>query len=341
MLTDKKTRRRKLSVEVLGILAMCLAVSVFLYLFLSMFGVVIIEEYCWQNDITPDSYLLNGAVFSVSLAVSVIFFVVLFLILFGERLAYIQRIIGGVDAMQSGELGHKLELEGNNELTQLAEAINYLSDTQKQIKEKDRRINQEKEELIRTLSHDIRTPLTSLLAYSELMISKQDPTAEEQREYALLVRRKSQQIKEITDILLDGSKRSPEHFDNARVLMEQLASEFEEALENDYSLAVDLSGCPNFQGSFDVQEMRRIFDNLISNVQKYADPAHPVRLEVRKEGQDIIIKQSNAVRKDPLQAESYHLGLISIRRIAHSYGGSTDVIQNDSFFEITVTLSEI
>lgn len=343
-MTDKKVRRRKLSHEVLGIFAICFAIAFALFWFLLHFGVGIVEEYCWQNDIPLDDnqlYRLDNTVFGISLVTSVVFFVVLFLVLFGERLSYIRTIIKGIGTLQSGDFGHKVPIEGNNELTQLAEAINYLSENEREIKDKERRLNQEKEELIRTLSHDIRTPLTSIMSYTELLSAKAVFTAEEQRAYLALVGKKTAQIKELTDILLDGGRRDVERFEDARLLMEQLAEEFEEMLEDDFRVSVDLSECSSFEGRFDVREMRRIFDNLISNVKKYADPSALVELKIFHNEGGIAVKQKNAVRQMTDSSDSYGMGINSIRRIAHNYSGSVGVKHDDATFEIIITLSDI
>ena len=343
-MTDTRKKSRKLSYEILGLFAACFAISLVLFFFLAFFGVAAVEGYCWNRDIVLDEnqlFHLDSIVFSVALAMSVGFFILLFLILFGERLAYIRTIIKGIDTLQRGEHGHQLPLEGNNELTQLAEAINYLSLTELEIKEKEKALNEEKEELIRTLSHDIRTPLTSILSYTELLADKKELSADEQKEYLALVRKKAGQIKDLTDILLDGGKREVEHFDDARLLFEQLAGEFEEVLEDNYNLIVDISDCPKFSGKFDVREMRRIFDNLISNVQKYAEPSQPVELSVVKNPNGITIKQKNTVKKNAERTDSYKMGLYSIKRIAQSYKGGAEVHLDDEKFEIIITLSEI
>ena len=339
---NKSMGKRRLSYEILGLFFVCLAVTVALYCFLAFFGVAVIQNYCWEQDILLDEdqlYHLDVVVFSASLVVSVIFFIVLFLVLFGERISYIGTIIKGIDILRQGDQAHRLPIEGNNELTRLAEEINRLSETAQAIKEKERCLQEEREELIRTLSHDIRTPLTSLISYTELYSAKTTYSQEELAEYFSLVRKKSGQIRDLTDILLDGGKRDVIDLEDARLLMTQLVGEFEEALEETFSLSVDLSGCPAFSGAFDVGEMRRLFDNLISNVQKYADPQQTVMLNVMKTEQGLVIRQKNMVRRLPKQTESYRMGLHSIRRIAQNYGGSITIHQDDTEFEIVITLS--
>lgn len=343
-MTEKAKKRGKLSYEILGIFAFCLAVTLALYFFLVFFGIGVAEEFCFENGITLDEeglYRLDNAVLSVSLAVSVVFFIILFLALFGEKLAYIVTIINGVETLRRGEPGYRLPLKGNNELTELARAINYLSETEQAIKEKERALGEEKEALIRALSHDIRTPLTSIISYTELMAAKEAPTAEEQGAYLALVEKKAWQIKGITEILLDGGKRNTERFDDARLLIEQLAGEFCGALEESFTLSVDISACHAFSGEFDVREMLRIFDNLISNIQKYAAPEKAVELNIYKDESGLHIRQKNAVKKNAERAESHRMGLYSIKRIAQNYGGGAEVRQIEDEFEIIITLSNL
>ncbi|MBR2908032.1 MAG: HAMP domain-containing histidine kinase [Clostridia bacterium] len=347
-MTDQTKKRRKLSAEILAIFALCFSISLVLYFLLTYFGGGLIEEYCFYNDIYLDefeTYRLDSMVLNGSLVVCVCFFIILFFALFGERLAYIRTITRGVDAMQRGSYGQRVVLKGNNELTQLAEAVNYLSETEERIKAKERKLNEEKEELIRTLSHDIRTPLTSIMSYTELLQARLSLTPEEQKEYLALVSKKTAEIKALTDILLDGGKRSVEYFEDARLLIEQLAEEFEETLEEtsgeQYRISVTLSPLPAFSGSFDIREMRRIFSNLISNIQKYADPSRVVSLSVSKTDAGLVIRQKNGVKKEKTPTESHQMGINSIRRIAHNYGGTVERIEDGDNFEIVITLSDL
>ena len=343
-MTDKIKKRRKLTYEILWLVCLCIALSMLLYVFVTTFGIALIEDYCFQNDIVMDEfdwYDVNNTVRGVGFAVCAVFFTVMFFALFGERLAYVRKITAGIDALKDGNYGHQVEIRGNNELTGLAEAVNYLSESECKIKEKEKKLNEEKEELIRTLSHDIRTPLTSIMSYTELLASKEYLTAEQQREYLSLVSKKTAQIKELTDILLDGGHRVPEHFEDARLLFEQLADEFESELEDDFDLITELSFDTDFSGNFDVGEMRRIFDNLISNIRKYADFTDTVDLIIFKKDEGVVIRQRNRTVKDKQPSESYRMGLYSIRRIAQNYGGTVEISEIDGIFEIIITLSNI
>ena len=344
MLTEKRGKRRKLAHEILGLVCLCFVLSLLLYLFITTVGRGLVEEYCFQNDIIMDEldwYDVDNTLRGAGFAISAIFFTVMFFALFGERLAYVRKITAGVDILRDGNYGKQVELRGNNELTELAEAVNYLSESEKKLKEKEKRLYEEREELIRTLSHDIRTPLTSIMSYTELLGKKETLTVDEQKEYLFLVSKKTEQIKKLTDILLDGGHREPEYFEDARLLFEQLADEFESELEDRFQISSELSFVTAFSGNFDVGDLRRIFDNIISNIKKYAEPAEIVELVISKTDTGVAIRQMNSVIKNKKTSESYKMGLYSIRRIAQNYGGTVEVRDENEKYEILITLSNI
>jgi len=336
-------KRRKLAYEILGLIAVSALFSALLFLLLSWTAVAIVESYCFHNDIvmTEFDWLdVDRWVFSLSEVLSAGGFSLLFLMLLNDRMTYIRTITAGIDALRMGQTDCTLPLEGRNELTQLADAINYMSATQKQLREKELSLAREKEQFIRTLSHDIRTPLTSILAYAEYLAAENNLSVEEQKTHLQMIRKKAEQIRDLTALLLDSDKRNPEHFDDAHLLMEQLAAEFEETLEERFTVHTDLSRCPSFAGTFDVQELRRIFDNLSSNVHKYADPSRPVFLCLCADSNGLCIQQSNHIAAESGQQDSYKLGINSIRRIAQNYGGTVSVRKEPDNFSITITLSD-
>ena len=338
-MTRKNRKPRKLAHELLGLIAISALVAVVLFLILSTLAGMVAEEYCFQNDIymTEFDWMdVDRWIFTASTLISVASFSILFLLMLSDRMDYIRTITRGIDALGRGE-SCALPLKGNNELTALAAAVHEMSAAQQQIREKEAAIMAEKEQFVRAMSHDIRTPLTSVLAYSEYLATEEVPP-EQQKAHLQMIRKKAEQIRDLTDLLLDGSKRNPEHFDDAHLLMQQLAAEFEEGLE-DFLLEMDLDRCDAFAASFDVQELRRIFDNLSSNIQKYADPARPVRLKICTEEKALCIHQQNAVRANPTATDSYGLGLQSIRRIAQFYDGQVRVEQTAGQYAITIVLT--
>lgn len=335
-------KRRKFAHEILILAGFCALCALVLFLLLTNIATTVAEVYCFENDVPMTEFdwmKVDRWIFSLGSLFSVALFCVLFLSKLGERLRYIRVITRGIDAMRSGEPGAPIPLEGNNELTELAQAIHYMNEARQELLEKERALAREKDRLIHSLSHDIRTPLTSILSYSEYLAEENTLSPEERQTYLGLIRRKAQQIRDLTDILLDGANRNPEHFPDGRLLLTQLAAEFEQDLEDSFAVQTDFSHCPPFAGDFDVGELRRIFDNLSSNVQKYADPAAPVSLTVTVRDGTLVLCQGNAVLAAAAPAESRNLGIPGIRRIAQYYGGSVETMVENDLFSITIRLN--
>lgn len=327
---------KKLSHEILGLIGLCAGISLVLFLILSGLATAIAESCIFQHDIPMTEFDwmdVDRWIFGVSAFLSCCSFACLFLILLKDRIAYIRTLTDGIDKLQDPAAGVSIPLEGNNELTALARAINEMSQVRQQLRQKEQTLAEEKEQLVRSLSHDIRTPLTAILAYSELLSQQ---TEGQQRNQLNTIRSKAEQIRDLTAVLLDGTRRNLEQFDDGNLLMEQISAEFEEELEDQYSVITDFENCPAFSARMDVQELRRIFDNLASNIRKYADPAHPVCLTVEYKNGMLQIQQSNTILPQNDQEESYGIGLNSIRRIVQGYGGSVNVEETEGQFRISI-----
>ena len=293
MLTNENGRKTKrLSREILGLLLITAVIALFFWGFLYLTANSISETYFTERNLQPSEgqwLTLRAWIRSVSLLSTVILFLVLFLFLLGQKLAYLREIIQGVDALRTHRLEDTIPLREANELTELAEHINFLSETERRLR---------------------------------------------QQETAL----QAAQMKDMTDRLLEGSKRNVEPVENGRLLMEQLAGEWEEILEDSFSCEISMENCTDFRAEWDMQEILRIFDNLSSNVEKYADSGHPVLLQMDRGVDTLRILQKNAVRQTAQKIESNQIGLESIRRITAGYGGAVTVSLDEKQFQIEITL---
>ena len=163
----------------------------------------------------------------------------------------------------------------------------------------------------------------------------------EVRAYVDFMIRKADQMKELSGQLLENCKHNTERIEDGRLLMEQLAWEWEEQLEDRFDVRVDLAGCPSFSGEMDIREFQRIFDNLYSNVLKYADESMPVELIVNKDEGRLCILEKNKKKKNISHVESHQIGLLSMKAIAGNYGGSVKVKEDMDFYEIRILLLEV
>ncbi len=334
-------KRKKLKTELVELICASFLISAFFYLFLSYTSESLADTYLSANGIVLDLAtrdVLTAWMKTICFFACIIIFIVIFLVLFGQKIAYLLTIIDGIERLREAEMDFEIALEGNDELTQLAESINFLSRSQRELQEKEQAFHAEREELIHSLSHDIRTPLTSILSYSEYMESRDTLTEENFREYLGLVRKKAEQIKTLSELLLGKERRKPEKVENGLLFLEQLAAEWSDGLEEGFACQTDLSQCQNFQAYLDINEMKRIFDNLLSNVEKYADPADRVSLLIGTKDGLLTLIQRNKKSKIPHQGESLKLGLKSIQGIARAYGGSMEIKEDADNFEITIQI---
>ena len=215
-----------------------------------------------------------------------------------------------------------------------------------------------KTELITNVSHDIKTPLTSIISYVDLL-SKEEIENEKAREYIEVLQRQSARLKKLTDDLVEASKASsgalPVTIESCDlgVMLEQTAGEYGERLaEKGLTLVVRKP-----EGSVpvraDARHTQRIFDNLMNNILKYALPGTRVYLELAAEdgGAAVIFRNTSSreivqspeelterfVRGDAARSsEGSGLGLSIARSLAELQGGSLAVTVDGDLFKVTL-----
>lgn len=336
--------RERFSHEILGFLGIAFAISVFLFGFLYLTASSLAEIYF--EKIYPSSYkseleAISVWIRSISLLSASLFFVILFSVLLGQKVSYLREIIRGVEALRIHRMDYKVLVEGNDELSELAQSINYLCETERKLLEREKQMSEGGNRLIRALSHDIRTPLTSMLSYTQYLKEKREFTQEEMNEYLDMMYKKELQMKELTDRLLEDSERKVEYIENGKFLMKQLTEEWLELLEEKFHCKVDMENCPEFSIEIDIHELRRIFDNLSSNVEKYADVSQEVTLQIYEESGYVIIAQQNTTGERQDNIDRHHIGLGNIRQIVGFYGGNVEITQNKENFDICIALTKI
>ena len=154
-------KRKKLSRQILATLGISRGAAVGGFHLLALGGYYLLDRVYREQlvSISEDTLIgMQGWMLNLCLLLSVVFFLVLFLVLLGDRLSYIRTITQGIDRLKEGQGDWAIPLQGNNELTTLAETINAMNAARNAVREKEKTLNEERETLIRTLAHDIRTP---------------------------------------------------------------------------------------------------------------------------------------------------------------------------------------
>ena len=168
-----------------------------------------------------------------------------------------------------------------------------------------------KTELITNVSHDIKTPLTSIINYVDL-IKKEDIQNEKIKEYVDILDKKSQRLKKLTEDLVEASKASSGNIklnlEEIRVkeLINQTIGEFKDKFENKKLIIETNMPEDDVKITADNRYMYRIIENLFSNITKYAQDGTRVYIDVKKKNKNIEISIKN-ISKDRLNISADEL----------------------------------
>ncbi len=218
-----------------------------------------------------------------------------------------------------------------------------------------------KTELITNVSHDIKTPLTSIINYVDLL-QNEGLNDEEQAQYLDVLDRQSQRLKKLIEDLIEASKASTGNLSvclepcDIDILLTQTMGEFQEKLSAS-SLELITSGTgKNIQIQADNRHLWRIFDNLMNNICKYAQPGTRVYISQELSGNHVSIIFRNT-SKEPLNisveelmerfvrgdssrnTEGNGLGLSIARSLTELMGGSFQIAVDGDLFKVIVRFS--
>ena len=200
-------------------------------------------------------------------------------------------------------------------------------------------------QLITAISHDVRTPLTALMGYLEIL-SDESISAEERQAYLQVCKNNASRLKGLTDelfgfFLVFGKPtvdQSPEEFD-AAMLMEQILMEHQmNLMQKDFQVELTHEGEITGKLRVDLTHLRRIFDNLFSNVSKYADAAKPVQLRLSIGDGDLVVSITNYIATHSTRVESNGIGLQTCNKLVQSMGGEFSKSRTKETFTAEVVL---
>ena len=266
---------------------------------------------------------------TIALCISAtIFFVVFFSITsgFNNRLRLrVKNISEQVSNVSAGDLNKPITLDGRDEVTILSQDIELMRSTLVDKIKSEKKAWQTNQELITSISHDIRNPLTSLVGYSDILHNKQYSSEEECESYLDKCREKIYRLKELTDELFKYSLvyGKPEvevncTEEDASILLGQLIGEPLAEIKSNGTRVSSTILINNITISVDVLVLKRVFDNLFSNIKKYADFNKPVVASVTKNGQFINVKLINFIKQKDNPVESSKIGLKTCERLCKS-----------------------
>lgn len=277
--------------------------------------------------------------------------------LLAHRAKDLDSIRSGVKSIRNGDLQYKITDLHSEDLKPLAQDINDIADGLEHSMEEKLKAERMKSDLITNVSHDLKTPLTSIINYTTLLCTMED-LPEEARDYIAIIAKKSDGLKNLTRDLFDISKvqSGNEAFENeeldAAQLIEQTMAEHHGEIE-----ASSFTFCVNAEKDLiftaDGRKMSRVWGNLIENALKYAMSGTRIFLEAKEEDRQIKMEIKNIsavpmdfdaeeitarfVRGDSSRTDGGNgLGLAIAKSYVEGCGGSFEITLDGDLFKATM-----
>lgn len=322
------------------------------------------RESQWNNALMGMIYDSDTVIVLGYVMLGIMVFSVTFLLLQERSMAYIGKISDAVRDISEGDLNTTIEVVGDDEFSAMAANLNKMVEEIRQLMDKEREAERTKNELITNVAHDLRTPLTSIIGYLEILSGKSAPlTPEMQTKYIDIAYSKSKRLEKLIEDLFGFTKLNYGRI-SMRVTKVDIIKLLGQLLEESY---------PNFSNkglSYELQSnvpakviladgnlLARLFDNLINNAIKYGAEGKRILVRVHAAAETVQVSVTNygyviPAEELPLifdkfyrveQSRSTHtggtgLGLAIVKNIVDMHGGDITVKSDLNGTVFTVTL---
>jgi len=304
----------------------------------------------------------NSGVFLLFVSFVVVMAAIVILYIIFKYTGYFNTIVKTINELANGKIVDEIEIPGKTIFSQLANDINAIKDGVKLSQREQVKSERLKAELITNVSHDLRTPLTSIITYTDLLKSD-DLTEEDRHNYVEIIDRKSKRLKVLIDDLFEASKMATGNIELNKSeielvqLLQQALAEYDEKIEqSQLQFRVTHDDQP-IEATVDGQKLWRVFDNLINNILKYSLPNTRVYISVknRPDVVEIVFKNVSQFelgdsvdelferfkRGDKSRhTEGSGLGLAIAKSIIDLHEGEMDIGVDGDLFKVTITLNK-
>ena len=251
-----------------------------------------------SSMIGPDG--LNPAVRGwILLLMGILVFVLCFYYLIHDYMKYIRIIANGIKDIAQGNFDTEIPVRSLDEFGEMASYLNQMQENIKGIMERERVAEHTKNDLISSVAHDLRTPLTSIIGYLGWVREQPDLDERTRQKYLDIAYRKAQHLEQLTNELFGFVKLEHREMSmhvgilDIRQLLEQLLDEcypsFEKyGLENEFICQEE-----RIMMEGDGNLLARLFENLLNNAVKYGKDGKLIRVELEKKIESAVIKVIN------------------------------------------------
>ena len=330
-------------------------VMVFLVTNLSMIGQYAAER-GMENSLVLLFYRPGTMIVLLYVLLGIGVFSVSFLLLQSRSMRYISRISSAMREIAEGDLNITLDVEGDDEFADMAENLNNMMD-------RERESERTKNELITNVAHDLRTPLTSIIGYLELLSGPVKLNEEMQKKYLDITYKKSKRLQKLIEDLFGFTKLNygkismkVSKVDIVKLLSQMLEEFYPNFMEK--NLAYELQSNVTAKViTADGNLLARLFDNLINNAIKYGSEGKKIIVKVDATDTVVTVSVTNfgyVIPKEelPLLFEKFYrveqsrsvntggtgLGLAIAKNIVDMHGGTIGVTSDLNGTVFTVKL---
>ena len=271
----------------------------------------------------------------------------------------LKKLQKGGEMLAKGDLSEQLDLKHLVwDFKKHGENLNSIADGMNSAVEQRMKSERMKTELITNVSHDIKTPLTSIINYSDL-ISKEECDNQKVKDYASVLLRQSERLKRLIEDLVEASKASTGNLDvelfpcEAGVMLTQISGEYDDKLKASRLSLIAYQPDRPIRIMADGRRMIRVFDNLMNNICKYSLPGTRVYISLTEEAGKAVFTFKNTsrdalnvspdelmerfVRGDSSRStEGNGLGLSIARSLTELQGGEFDLSIDGDLFKVTL-----
>ena len=295
--------------------------------------------------------------------ISGIIITIIFIVIIVKRLVYLDRIMAGAKDAAEGKLTYKIEENGQGKFTDLAHNINNIKEGLRESIQNEIKSEKMRTELITNVSHDLKTPLTSIINYIELL-KREEIEPDTARDYLNVLDNKAQRLKILIEDLFEASKAASGTMElnieklEITQLIKQVLGENDEKIKNQ---GLDLRINTPEEKVFikgDGKRLYRVFENLVSNIVKYSMEKTRVYIDVIKRDGSVEIVMKNIAsyelnfdvneiterfkRADEARSsEGSGLGLAIAKSIVELHEGKLDIQIDGDLFKSIITLTHL
>lgn len=291
--------KQSLTANLLKKIGITISVTVITFIILLLYSYEVYHQYIWQEyDLVYQiAQIIKDNLVTISITLIAVDTIIIFWLRYRESLQYIEKML---------EAGKTLVAD-NTHLITLPRELKEIEDQMNQIKRESlnnkkaiKQAEQQRNDLLLYLAHDLKTPLTSIVGYLDLLMNQPNLTIAEKNNYTKIAYEKSLRLEELIEEFFAITKYNLSDISlecqtvNLSIMLAQISYEFM-PLYHEKKINCITKIEDNLTFELDVNLFERVFDNLIRNAINYSKKNTDLIIRAQKEAQNIIIEVTNYV----------------------------------------------